>query len=77
MSWKLSGPDTRFKDTRGLWWSLQDPFCLVPRQFQEELDAREAKALASALSNTNLDIFLLELHEMIMVALSRFEPEYE
>ncbi|XP_063178349.1 E3 ubiquitin-protein ligase rnf213-alpha-like isoform X3 [Chroicocephalus ridibundus] len=82
-------PNTRLKHLLSLWQVLaarrsmllvqmnQDPFCLVPRQFQEELDAREAKALASALSNTNLDIFLLELHEMIMVALSRFEPEYE
>jgi len=56
---------------------LQDPFCLVPKQFQEQLDTRKAKALTSALSNTNLDLFLLELHEMITVALSQFEPQYE
>ncbi|KAM6326807.1 E3 ubiquitin-protein ligase RNF213-like [Alca torda] len=82
-------PNTRLKHFLSLWQVLaahrsmllvqmnQDPFCLVPRQFQEQLDAREAKALASALSNTNLDLFLIELHEMITVALSRFEPEYE
>lgn len=78
MSWKLSGgPHMRFKDLRGLWWSLQDPFCLVPKQFQGQLEPRDAKALASALANINLDLFLIELHEMIMVALSRFEPHYE
>ncbi|XP_074936539.1 E3 ubiquitin-protein ligase rnf213-alpha-like, partial [Phalacrocorax aristotelis] len=82
-------PNTRLKHILSLWQVLaarrsmllvqlnQDPFCLVPKQFQEQLDAREAKALSSALSNTNLDLFLIELHEMITVALSRFEPAYE
>ncbi|XP_035753506.1 E3 ubiquitin-protein ligase RNF213-like [Egretta garzetta] len=55
----------------------QDPFCLVAKEFQVQLDAREAKALSSALSNTNLDLFLIELHEMITVELSRFDPRYE
>lgn len=35
------------------------------------------KALASSLSNTNLDLFLIELHEMITVALSGYQPEHE
>ncbi|KAM9258624.1 E3 ubiquitin-protein ligase rnf213-alpha-like [Morus bassanus] len=82
-------PNTRLKHILSLWQVLaarrsmllvqlnQDPFCLIPKQFQVQLDAREAKALSSALSNTNLDLFLIELHEMITVALSRFEPAYE
>ncbi|KAM6032909.1 E3 ubiquitin-protein ligase rnf213-alpha-like isoform 2-T2 [Chlamydotis macqueenii] len=82
-------PNTRLKHILSLWQILaarrsmllvqmnQDPFCLVPKQFQGQLNTREAKALSSALSNTNLDLFLIELHEMITVALSRFEPEYE
>ncbi|XP_075580950.1 E3 ubiquitin-protein ligase rnf213-alpha-like [Pelecanus crispus] len=82
-------PNTRLKHILSLWQVLaacrsmllvqmnQDPFCLVPKQFHEQLDARQAKALSSALSNTNLDLFLIELHEMIMVALSGFEPEHE
>lgn len=48
----------------------------MPREFQGQLTVTEEKDLASALSNTNLDLFLIELHEMIMVALSRFQPEY-
>ncbi|KAM6032782.1 uncharacterized protein LJ206_002137 isoform 3-T3 [Theristicus caerulescens] len=82
-------PNTRLKHILSLWQVLaarrsmllvqmnQDPFCLVPKEFQGQLDAREAKALSSTLSNTNLDLFLIELHEMIMVALPRFEPEHE
>ncbi|KAM6240959.1 E3 ubiquitin-protein ligase rnf213-alpha-like [Porphyrio hochstetteri] len=82
-------PNTQLKHLLSLWKVLaarrsmllaqmnQDPFCLVPTQFQGMLDQREATALASALSNTNLDLFLIELHEMITVELSRFEPEDE
>lgn len=62
---------------RGLWWAFQDPFCLIAKEFQGQLESREAKALSSALSNTNLDLFLIELHEMITVELSRFNPNYE
>ncbi|XP_050770500.1 E3 ubiquitin-protein ligase rnf213-alpha-like [Gymnogyps californianus] len=81
-------PNTRLKHILSLWQVLaarrsmllvqmnQDPFCLVPKQFQGQLKADEAKALASVLSNTNLDLFLIELHEMITVALSGFQPEY-
>ncbi|XP_072704248.1 E3 ubiquitin-protein ligase rnf213-alpha-like isoform X2 [Ciconia boyciana] len=81
--------NTRLKHILSLWQVLaarrsmllvqmnQDPFCLVPKKFQGQLDARKTKALSSALSNTNLDLFLIELHEMITVALSRFEPTHE
>ncbi|KAM6364551.1 LOW QUALITY PROTEIN: E3 ubiquitin-protein ligase rnf213-alpha-like [Pluvialis apricaria] len=82
-------PNTQLKHILSLWQVLaarrsmllvqmnQDPFCLVPKQFQGQLERRDAKALASALANINLDLFLIELHEMIMVALSRFEPQYD
>ncbi|XP_026723296.1 E3 ubiquitin-protein ligase RNF213-like [Athene cunicularia] len=82
-------PNTQLKHILSLWQVLaarrsmllvqmnQDPFCLVPKEFQGKLDAGQAKDLAFALSNTNLDLFLIELHEMIMVALSKFQPEYE
>ncbi|KAM6394866.1 E3 ubiquitin-protein ligase rnf213-alpha-like [Rhynochetos jubatus] len=82
-------PNTQLKHILSLWQVLaarrsmllvqmnQDPFCLVPKQFHGQLDAREKKALSSALSNTNLDLFLIQLHEMITVALSRYEPDYE
>lgn len=59
------------------WWSWQDPFCLMPKEFQEKLSKMEEKALSSALANTNLDLFLIELHEMITVALSSFQPQDE
>ncbi|XP_029861820.1 E3 ubiquitin-protein ligase RNF213-like [Aquila chrysaetos chrysaetos] len=82
-------PNARLKHILALWQVLaarrsmllvqmnQDPFCLVPKEFQGQLEASEAKALASALSNTNLDLFLIELHEMIAVALSGYQPEHE
>ncbi|XP_074786497.1 E3 ubiquitin-protein ligase rnf213-alpha-like [Athene noctua] len=82
-------PNTQLKHILSLWQVLaarrsmllvqmnQDPFCLVPKEFQGKLDAGQAKDLAFALSNTNLDLFLIELHEMITVALSKFQPEYE
>ncbi|XP_074663829.1 E3 ubiquitin-protein ligase rnf213-alpha-like isoform X2 [Strix aluco] len=82
-------PNTQLKHILSLWQVLaarrslllvqmnQDPFCLVPKEFQGKLDAGQANDLAFALSNTNLDLFLIELHEMIMVALSNFQPENE
>ncbi|XP_055559911.1 E3 ubiquitin-protein ligase rnf213-alpha-like isoform X6 [Falco cherrug] len=81
-------PNTQLKHILSLWQVLaarrsmllvqmnQDPFCLVPKQFQANLDAMQAKALSSKLSNTNLDLFLIELHEMIMVALSKHQPDH-
>ncbi|XP_068024256.1 E3 ubiquitin-protein ligase rnf213-alpha-like [Melanerpes formicivorus] len=82
-------PNTQLKHILSLWKVLaarksmllvqmnQDPFYLVPEEFQGQLDAKEVKDLALALSNTNLDLFLIELHEMIMVALSNLQPEHE
>lgn len=58
-------------------WSSQDPFCLVPEEFQAQLDVKEMKDLTLALASINLDFFLIELHEMILVALSNLQPEYE
>ncbi|XP_026723316.1 E3 ubiquitin-protein ligase RNF213-like, partial [Athene cunicularia] len=81
-------PNTQLKHILSLWQVLaarrsmllvqmnQDPFCLVPKEFQGKLDVGQAKDLASALSNTNLNLFLIELHEMITVVLSKFQPEY-
>ncbi|XP_042653147.1 E3 ubiquitin-protein ligase rnf213-alpha-like [Tyto alba] len=81
-------PHTQLKHILSLWQVLaarrsmllvqmnQDPFCLMPKEFQGKLDEKEAKALSSTLSNTNLDLFLIELHEMIMVALSGLQPDH-
>ncbi|XP_054033616.1 E3 ubiquitin-protein ligase RNF213-like [Dryobates pubescens] len=82
-------PNTQLKHILSLWKVLaarrsmllvqmnQDPFYLVPEEFQGQLDAEEVKDLALALSTTDLDLFLIELHEMIMVALSNLQPEHE
>ncbi|XP_062457519.1 E3 ubiquitin-protein ligase rnf213-alpha-like [Rhea pennata] len=82
-------PSTQLKHILSLWKVLaacksmllvqmnQDPFCLVPKKFQEKLDLVNAKALATKLANINLDFFLIELHEMIRVALADFEPHWE
>ncbi|XP_009867566.1 PREDICTED: E3 ubiquitin-protein ligase RNF213-like, partial [Apaloderma vittatum] len=80
---------TRLKHVLSLWQVLaarrsmllvqmnQDPFCLVPKEFHRQLSPQKAKRLALDLSNTNLNLFLIELHEMIMVALTNFQPDYE
>ncbi|XP_063997715.1 E3 ubiquitin-protein ligase rnf213-alpha-like [Pogoniulus pusillus] len=82
-------PNTQLKHILSLWQLLaarrsmllvqmnQDPFCLVPEEFQAQLDVKEMKDLTLALASINLDFFLIELHEMILVALSNLQPEYE
>jgi len=56
--------------------SLQNPFCLVSEQYQKELSAEEDKALNTALSTVNLDLFLIELHEMIIAPPDDFDPQW-
>ncbi|XP_074996114.1 E3 ubiquitin-protein ligase rnf213-alpha-like isoform X2 [Calonectris borealis] len=81
-------PDTQLKHILSLWQTLsakrsvllvqmnQNPFCLVSEQYHEELSAEKEKALTTALSTVNLDLFLIELHEMIIVPLDSFDPQW-
>ncbi|KAM6439343.1 E3 ubiquitin-protein ligase rnf213-alpha-like isoform 2-T2 [Rhynochetos jubatus] len=81
-------PNTQLKHILSLWQTLsakrsmllvqmnQDPFFLVSGQYQEELSAEKEKALTTALSTVNLDLFLIELHEMIVVPLDSFDPQW-
>ncbi|XP_056183966.1 E3 ubiquitin-protein ligase rnf213-alpha-like isoform X3 [Falco biarmicus] len=81
--------NTQLKHILSLWQTLsakrsvllvqmnQNPFCLVPEQYHEELSAEMEKALTTALSTVNLDLFLIELHEMIAVSLDSFNPQWE
>ncbi|XP_030333418.1 E3 ubiquitin-protein ligase RNF213-like [Strigops habroptila] len=54
----------------------QNPFCLVSEQYHEELSEEKKAALTTALSAVNLDLFLIELHEMIIVRLDSFDPQW-
>ncbi|KAM4682179.1 E3 ubiquitin-protein ligase rnf213-alpha-like isoform 3-T3 [Amazona ochrocephala] len=54
----------------------QNPFCLVSEQYHEELSEEKKAALTTALSAVNLDLFLIELHEMIIVHLDSFDPQW-
>ncbi|XP_065534706.1 E3 ubiquitin-protein ligase RNF213-like isoform X4 [Lathamus discolor] len=54
----------------------QNPFCLVSEHYHEELSEEKAAALTTALSAVNLDLFLIELHEMIIVHLDSFDPQW-
>ncbi|PKU43384.1 hypothetical protein llap_6310 [Limosa lapponica baueri] len=81
-------PNTQLKHTLSLWQTLsakrsvllvqmnQNPFCLVSENYHKELSAEEEKALTTALSTVNLDLFLVELHEMITVPLDSFDPQW-
>ncbi|KAM9300337.1 E3 ubiquitin-protein ligase rnf213-alpha-like [Morus bassanus] len=81
-------PNTQLKHILSLWQTLsakrsvllvqmnQNPFCLVSEQYHEELSAEKEKALTTALSRVNLDLFLIELHEMITVPLDSFDPQW-
>ncbi|XP_065501150.1 E3 ubiquitin-protein ligase rnf213-alpha-like [Caloenas nicobarica] len=81
-------PSTRLKHILSLWQTLsakrsvllvqmnQNPFCLVSEQYHEELNAEEEETLTTALSTVNLDLFLIELHEMIIVPLDSFDPQW-
>ncbi|KAM6211439.1 E3 ubiquitin-protein ligase rnf213-alpha-like [Sarcoramphus papa] len=81
-------PNTQLKHILSLWQTLsakrsvllvqmnQNPFCLVSEQYHEELSAEKEKALTTALSTVNLDLFLIELHEMIIVPLDSFDPQW-
>ncbi|XP_074938739.1 E3 ubiquitin-protein ligase rnf213-alpha-like isoform X2 [Phalacrocorax aristotelis] len=81
-------PNTQLKHILSLWQTLsakrsvlllqmnQNPFCLVSEQYHKELSAEEEKALTTALSRVNLDLFLIELHEMITVPLDSFDPQW-
>ncbi|XP_029898687.1 E3 ubiquitin-protein ligase rnf213-alpha-like isoform X1 [Aquila chrysaetos chrysaetos] len=81
-------PNTQLKHILSLWQTLsakrsvllvqmnQNPFCLVSEQYHEELSAEQEKALTTALCTVNLDLFLIELHEMITVPLDSFDPQW-
>ncbi|XP_032847063.2 E3 ubiquitin-protein ligase rnf213-alpha-like [Tyto alba] len=81
-------PITQLKHILSLWQILsakrsvlllqmnQNPFCLVSEQYQEELSPEKEKVLTTALSTVNLDLFLIELHEMITVPLDSFDPQW-
>ncbi|XP_026713188.1 E3 ubiquitin-protein ligase rnf213-alpha-like [Athene cunicularia] len=81
-------PHTQLKHILSLWQTLsakrsvllmqmnQNPFCLVSEQYHEELSAEKEKALTTALTTVNLDLFLIELHEMITVPLGSFDPQW-
>ncbi|KAM6093566.1 E3 ubiquitin-protein ligase rnf213-alpha-like [Chlamydotis macqueenii] len=81
-------PKTQLKHILSLWQILsakrsvllvqmnQNPFCLVSEQYHEELSAEKEKALTITLSTVNLDLFIIELHEMIIVPLDSFDPQW-
>ncbi|XP_014821245.1 PREDICTED: E3 ubiquitin-protein ligase RNF213-like [Calidris pugnax] len=81
-------PNTQLKHILSLWQTLsakrsvllvqmnQNPFCLVSENYHKELSAEEKKVLTTALSTVNLDLFLIELHEMIIVPLDSFDPQW-
>ncbi|XP_074426105.1 E3 ubiquitin-protein ligase rnf213-alpha-like isoform X2 [Larus michahellis] len=81
-------PNTHLKHILSLWQTLsakrsvllvqmnQNPFCLVSEKYHKELSAEEEKALITALSTVKLDLFLIELHEMIIVYLDSFHPQW-
>ncbi|XP_009952271.1 PREDICTED: E3 ubiquitin-protein ligase RNF213-like [Leptosomus discolor] len=81
-------PNAQLKHILSLWQTLsakrsvllvqmnQNPFCLVSKQYHEDLSAEEEKALTTVLSTVNLDLFLIELHEMIIVPLDSFNPQW-
>ncbi|XP_074672203.1 E3 ubiquitin-protein ligase rnf213-alpha-like isoform X1 [Strix aluco] len=81
-------PHTQLKHILSLWQTLsakrsvllmqmnQNPFFLVSEQYHEELSAEKEKALTTALATVNLDLFLIELHEMIIVPLDSFDPQW-
>ncbi|XP_019386047.1 PREDICTED: E3 ubiquitin-protein ligase RNF213-like [Crocodylus porosus] len=82
-------PQTQLKHILSLWQVLsvrrsvllvqmnQNPFLLVDKRYQEELEATERENLKKALSTINIDFFITDLHELIVVTLADYKPEWE
>ncbi|XP_014379404.2 E3 ubiquitin-protein ligase RNF213-like [Alligator sinensis] len=82
-------PQTQLKHILSLWQVLsvrrsvllvqmnQNPFFLVDKRYQEELEVTEREDLKKALSTISIDFFITDLHEMIVVTLADYEPEWE
>ncbi|KYO18317.1 hypothetical protein Y1Q_0012798 [Alligator mississippiensis] len=82
-------PQTQLKHILSLWQVLsvrrsvllvqmnQNPFFLVDKRYQEELEVTEREDLKKALSTINIDFFITDLHEMIVVTLADYKPEWE
>ncbi|KYO41916.1 E3 ubiquitin-protein ligase RNF213 [Alligator mississippiensis] len=81
-------PQTQLKHILSLWQVLsvrrsvllvqmnQNPFFLVDKRYQEELEAVEREELTKALSTINIDFFIADLHEMIVVTLGSYSPKW-
>ncbi|XP_071066939.1 E3 ubiquitin-protein ligase RNF213 isoform X2 [Dasypus novemcinctus] len=53
----------------------KDPFREISAVYKEDLSPEHAKLLSTFLNQTNLDAFLLELHEMIILKLKKSQTE--
>ncbi|XP_065259536.1 E3 ubiquitin-protein ligase rnf213-alpha-like [Emys orbicularis] len=74
-------PQTQLKHILSLWQILsakrsallvqmnQNPFFLIDKGYHDELADQEREELTTALSTVNIEFFIIELHEMITVAL--------
>ncbi|KAH1171819.1 hypothetical protein KIL84_007437, partial [Mauremys mutica] len=81
-------PQTQLKHILFLWQILsakrsallvqmnQNPFFLIDKGYHEELADQEKKKLTTALSTVNIEFFIIELHEMITVALESYENSW-
>ncbi|XP_030418159.1 E3 ubiquitin-protein ligase RNF213-like isoform X2 [Gopherus evgoodei] len=81
-------PQTKLKHILSLWQILsakrsallvqmnQNPFFLIDKGYHDELADQEREELTTALSTVNIEFFIIELHEMITVALESYKNSW-
>lgn len=55
--------------------TFQDPFQHLPTQFQQKLSEAERRGMRGFLAVADVDTFILELHEVLLLKTSRAVPD--